>query len=69
MDFLHESIKRKVNISISGTPQNNYDNLKLKSIETWKNFLKVVDLHNREFLFTITIYNFMSIMFLLYYKS
>lgn len=40
MDFLHESIKRKVNISISGTPKNNYDKLKLKSIETWKNFFE-----------------------------
>ena len=40
MDFLHESIKRKVNISITGTPKNNYDKLKLKSIETWKNFFE-----------------------------
>ena len=38
MDFLHESIKRKVNITISGSPKNNYDKLKVKSIETWKNF-------------------------------
>ena len=40
MDFLHESIKRTVNISITGTPKNNYDRLKLKSIETWKNFFE-----------------------------
>ena len=40
MDFLHESIKRQVNITISGTPKNNYDKLKLKSIETWKNFFE-----------------------------
>ena len=42
MDFLHESIKRKVNITISGSPKNNYDKLKVKSIETWKTFLKIV---------------------------
>ena len=40
MDFLHESIKRKVNITISGSPKNNYDKLKVKSIETWKNFFE-----------------------------
>lgn len=40
MDFLHESIKRTVNISITGTPKNNYDKLKLKSIETWKSFFE-----------------------------
>lgn len=40
MDFLHESIKRKVNITITGEPQNNYDKLKLKSIETWKLFFE-----------------------------
>ena len=40
MDFLHESIKRVVNISITGTPKNNYDKLKLKSIETWRNFFE-----------------------------
>ena len=40
MDFLHESIKRKVNITITGKPKNNYDKLKLKSIETWKNFFE-----------------------------
>tara|TARA_Y100000817_G_scaffold123424_1_gene96630 strand:+ start:198 stop:1190 length:993 start_codon:yes stop_codon:yes gene_type:complete len=40
MDFLHESIKRTVNITISGTPKNNYDKLKLKSIETWKQFFE-----------------------------
>jgi len=40
MDFLHESIKRKVNITITGTPKNNYDKLKLKSIDTWKNFFE-----------------------------
>ena len=40
MDFLHESIKRKVNITITGTPKNNYDKLKLKSIDTWKKFFE-----------------------------
>jgi len=40
MDLLHDSIKRKVKINISGTPKNNYDKLKIKSIETWKNFFE-----------------------------
>ncbi len=40
MDLLHESIKRKVNITITGEPKNNYDQLKLKSINTWKNFFE-----------------------------
>ena len=40
MDFLHESIKRTVNITITGKPKNNYDKLKLKSIETWKKFFE-----------------------------
>ena len=40
MDQLHNSIKRKVNITIRGTPKNKYDKLKLQSIETWKNFFE-----------------------------
>jgi ubiquitin C-terminal hydrolase len=40
MDFLHESIKRTVNININGTPKNNYDKLKVKSIETWRSFFE-----------------------------
>lgn len=40
MDLLHGSVKRKVNITITGEPKNNYDQLKLKSINTWKNFFE-----------------------------
>lgn len=40
LDFLHESIKRKVNITITGKPKNNYDKLKLNSIENWKIFFE-----------------------------
>ena len=40
MDLLHESMKRKVNITITGEPKNNYDKLKVKSIETWKAFFE-----------------------------
>ena len=40
MDLLHDSIKRKVNITITGKPKNKYDKLKLESIETWKNFFE-----------------------------
>jgi len=40
LDLLHDSMKRKVNITITGKPQNNYDQLKLKSIQTWKNFFE-----------------------------
>ena len=38
IDFLHGSIKRKVNFHISGKPQNQYDRFKLESLKTWKNF-------------------------------
>ena len=34
--------KEKVNININGTPKNNYEKLKVKSIETWRIFLKIV---------------------------
>ena len=37
-NFLHKSIKRRVKINISGEPKNNFDKLKLKSVQTWKDF-------------------------------
>lgn len=40
IDFLHNSIKRKVRIEISGTPKNDYDNTKIESIKAWKNFFE-----------------------------
>ena len=40
IDLLHNSIKREVNITITGNPENNYDKLKLESIQTWKKFFE-----------------------------
>ena len=40
IDLLHISIKREVSIKISGTPKNNYDKLKIKSINSWKLFFE-----------------------------
>tara|TARA_Y100000389_G_scaffold179760_1_gene194080 strand:+ start:2022 stop:3017 length:996 start_codon:yes stop_codon:yes gene_type:complete len=40
IDFLHNSIKRKVRIEISGTPKNDYDNTKIESIKAWKTFFE-----------------------------
>tara|TARA_Y100000768_G_C23928685_1_gene658893 strand:+ start:291 stop:1286 length:996 start_codon:yes stop_codon:yes gene_type:complete len=40
MDLLHNSIKRKVSITITGEPKNKYDRLKLESIKSWKNFFE-----------------------------
>ena len=40
IDLFHESIKRKVRINVSGTPLTNYDLMKIKSIESWKNFFE-----------------------------
>jgi ubiquitin C-terminal hydrolase len=40
MDLLHGSIKRKVNIEVSGTPVTMYDNLKVKSIQKWSSFFE-----------------------------
>ena len=40
IDFLHGSIKRKVKIEISGTPQNMYDRTKVESITAWKRFFE-----------------------------
>ena len=40
IDFLHGSIKRKVKIEISGTPQNMYDQTKVESITAWKRFFE-----------------------------
>jgi len=40
IDFLHNSIKRKVRIEISGKPQNDYDKTKIESIQSWKRFFE-----------------------------
>lgn len=40
LDLLHNSIKRKVVVEITGTPKNKYDELKLKSIHSWKKFFE-----------------------------
>lgn len=40
IDFLHNSIKRKVRIEISGEPKNDYDYMKIESIKSWKNFFE-----------------------------
>ena len=40
IDFLHGSIKRKVNFQISGEPQNQYDKFKLESLQSWKSFFE-----------------------------
>tara|TARA_Y100000590_G_scaffold459607_1_gene617118 strand:+ start:354 stop:1304 length:951 start_codon:yes stop_codon:yes gene_type:complete len=40
IDLLSASIKRSVNIQISGTAQNDYDKMKLQSIHTWEKFFK-----------------------------
>ena len=40
IDLLHDSIKRKVQIEISGKPSNTYDLMKVKSIESWRKFFE-----------------------------
>jgi ubiquitin C-terminal hydrolase len=40
IDFLHNSIKRKVRIEISGQPKNDYDKTKIESINSWKSFFE-----------------------------
>ena len=40
LDLLHTSIKRSVNVTVTGKPKNNYDKLKLQSIEIWKDFFE-----------------------------
>mgnify|MGYP001246251570 CR=1 FL=1 len=40
IDFLHGSIKRKVNFQISGEPKNQYDKFKLESLQSWKRFFE-----------------------------
>jgi len=40
IDFLHNSIKRKVRIEISGNPKNDYDRMKIESIQSWKQFFE-----------------------------
>ena len=40
IDLLHNSIKRKVKIEISGTPKTNYDLMKIDSIKSWSKFFE-----------------------------
>ena len=40
IDFLHQSIKRKVRIEISGIPETEYDRIKIESIHSWKRFFE-----------------------------
>lgn len=40
IEFLHGSIKRKVNFNISGEPKNQYDKFKLESLQSWKRFFE-----------------------------
>ncbi len=40
IDFLHGSIKRKVRIEIAGEPKTNYDQIKIESINAWKQFFE-----------------------------
>jgi len=40
IDLLHNSIKRKVRIEVSGEAKNDYDLMKIKSIESWKTFFE-----------------------------
>jgi len=40
IDFLHNSIKRKVRIEVSGEPKNSYDHMKIESIKSWKQFFE-----------------------------
>ena len=40
LDLLHNSIKRKVTVEIIGKPKNKYDQLKIKSIHSWKSFFE-----------------------------
>jgi len=40
IDFLHQSIKRKVRIEISGKPETEYDRIKIESIHSWKRFFE-----------------------------
>ena len=40
IDLLNNSIKRSINVQITGTPKNEYDKIKLESIHSWKSFFK-----------------------------
>ena len=40
VDLLHDSIKRRVRIEISGEPKNKYDLMKIESIKSWKSFFE-----------------------------
>ena len=55
MDFLHSSIKKRINISIKGKAITKYDKLKLQSIKSWKSFFEnnyssIIDLFYSEVL-------------------
>lgn len=40
MDMLHDSIKRKVKVTINGEPKNRYDQLKVEGIKSWAKFFE-----------------------------
>ena len=40
MDMLHDSIKRKVKVTVKGEPQNRYDELKVEGIKSWTKFFE-----------------------------
>ncbi len=40
IDLLHNSIKRKIKLQISGTPETNYDLMKIDSIKSWGKFFE-----------------------------
>lgn len=40
MEFLHNSIKKKVNITVNGAPKNKTDDIAIQSINVWKSTFK-----------------------------
>lgn len=40
IDLLHQCIRRRVNVTIIGTPKTRYDELKLQSIKSWSSFFE-----------------------------
>ena len=40
IDMIHNSIKRKVKVTITGEPKNKYDELKIEGIKSWSKFFE-----------------------------
>lgn len=40
IDLLHQCIRRRVNVTITGTPKTKYDELKVQSIKVWSSFFE-----------------------------